>query len=293
MTQSNKIQLPVGTLRLACLAMAFAACGGGPVMSGVAVGKVGRGLSVHAHAVPPGSEVCSFREAIVAPTAGERPVSLSEACQKTVKSGLLWRHTLVVLAAYAERLEAIASGTAPETAGQLEAALIGPAPPESDNPSEQAARNAAAQLVSQMATVVPKGDLDKAVKDAAPQVSILCTGLAAYFEAQAKSLGDTQRDIDRKRTTKSDRRCGGLDNRTVCVSESVIDRLVYASVSSHIATLDNRYGEARDATATFCAAHRKLEEGAAAGPLSKDKYYTEILDAVKAARRAEKPADKK
>ncbi|MEI7894857.1 MAG: hypothetical protein WCI05_17300, partial [Myxococcales bacterium] len=72
-----------------------------------------------------------------------------------------------------------------------------------------------------------------------------------------------------------------------------IDRLVYASVSSHIATLDNRYGEARDATATFCAAHRKLEEGAAAGPLSKDKYYTEILDAVKAARRAEKPADKK
>src|SRR5262245_36514946 len=80
------------------LAAALSACGG-PVASGVAVGKVRHGLAVRAGTAPQGAEVCGLQEAIAG---SEKPVS--ETCAKAVKSDHLWRRSMIVLAAHADTL---------------------------------------------------------------------------------------------------------------------------------------------------------------------------------------------
>ena len=152
----------------------------------------------------------------------------------------------------------------------------------------EAAKNAATQLVNQMGAVEPKRDLKTTIKDAAPHVKVLCEGIGGYLDAQLKTLADVEKEIDKRRTTHADRRCGNLDNRTVCVAESGLDKMAYANLFGRVSVLQDSHVEARNELSEFCAAHRKLEEAAAAGNLSSDKTYGEIVDAVKKAPRAKR-----
>jgi hypothetical protein len=261
---------------------------GSTVTSGVAVGKVGHHLSAHSQSVPQGAQVCAIQEALAAPPPGGAPDKPSTACAKAQKSDRLWRRAIVVLAAYGESLETMGSGKDAENAGQLEAALTGVQGGDwvdVDDAGEKASRDAVTQLVTQMGANASKGDLAKTVGSAAPQVKTVCDGLAAYLEAQTKSLGDVQKEAEKKRASKTERRCGALDNRPLCVSETSIDRVVYASASGDLAMMETNHADARDAVASFCAAHRKLEEAAAGGRLSKNTTYGEIVEAVKASRK--------
>lgn len=283
----------VGGLALALL---MPACGGAAA-SGVAVGKVGRGLAGHAQAVPEGGEVCSVQEALAAPpSAVEKPTS--EACLKAQKSDQLWRRSMIVLAAYGDTLETLASDASTDTTGQLEAAQTGVNGVDwidvEDGP-EKAARTAVGQLVEQMRTNASEGDLEKAVQDAAPHVNVVCDGLVPYLDAQARGFSDLQKDAEKKRLSRSDRRCGSLDTRSICVSESTADHLVYANAMGNLAALERSHVEAREAVAGFCAAHKKLAAAAADGRLSDSETYTEVVDAVKSSRRAQDrgaPGDK-
>jgi hypothetical protein len=275
----------IGVLALALL---MPACGGA-VGSGAAVGKVGRGLSAHAQAVPQGAEVCAAKEALATPPgAAEKP--RSEACIKAQKSDELWRRSIIVLAAYGDMLETLASGESTDSAGQLEAAQTGVRGADwidvEDGP-EKAARTAVAQLVEQMSTSSSEGDLEKALKDAGPHVKTICDGLVPYLDAQARGLADIQAEAEKKRMSKSDRRCGSLDNRSICVSDSAADQVVYANAIGSLAALERSHADAHDAVAGFCAAHKKLEEAAADGRLSKSETYAGIVDAVKSSRRAQ------
>lgn len=278
----------VGGLALVLL---IPACGGA-VASGAAVGKVGRGLAAHAQAVPEGAEVCTAKEALATPPSGvEKPAS--EACLKAQKSDQLWRRSMIVLAAYGDMLETLASGEDADNAGQIEAAQTGVHGVDwidvEDGP-EKAARNAVAQLVEQMKTNASEGDLDKAVKGAGPHVRTLCDGLVPYLDAQARGFSDVQKDIEKKRLSRTDRRCGSLDSRSLCVSESTADQIVYAKARGNLAALERSHADARDAADGFCAAHKKLEAAAADGRLSKDETYAEVVDAVKSSRRAQESA---
>jgi hypothetical protein len=271
------------------LTLALPACGGGTVMSGVAVGKVGRGLSSHSHAVPQGAAICALQEAIAAQTGtAEKP--LAETCAKAWKSDRLWHRSMIALGAYAAKLEAISTGTKPENAGQIEAALTGVRDASwLEGDVDAAARDAVTQLVGQVAANTSKGDLDKAIKDAAPHVKTLCDGLGPYLDAQVRALVDIQKEVEKKRTTRADRRCATLDSRTICVSESVVDRMTYANTFSQFTGIESSHLEARDAVSTFCAAHRKAEEAAANGQFSKDQTYLDIVEAVKSANVAQSP----
>jgi hypothetical protein len=274
------------------LALGIPACASSTVQSGVAVGKVGHGLSAKAQTVPQGAEVCALGEALAATPPGTPEKPLTESCSKAMKSDELWRRSMVVLGAHADKLDALASGAKPETAGQLEAASTGIRGNDwiqVDDPQEQAARDAAAQLVSQMGTSAPKADLAKVVQDAAPQVKTLCEGLTAYLDKQVKAAADLQNEVEKKRAAHANHRCGMLDNRTICVSESFVDRIVYANVYGRAAGVTSGHLAARDAVAVFCAAHQKLEEAAAGGKLGKDETYAGIVEAVKAAPRSQPP----
>lgn len=264
---------------------------GGAVTSGVAVGKVGRGLSARTGSVPQGAQVCALQEAIAG---SEKPPS--EACSKAIKNDQLWRRVMQVLAAHGETLEALANGAKGDTAGRLEAAQTGITGNDwisVDGASEQASRDAAAKLVNQMSNG-SGGDLERALKDAAPEVKTMCDGLGAYLETQAKAFGDIQKEAEKKRASRSDRRCAAQDGRTVCVGESVIDRMLYANVFGQATLLESAHLEARENLAGFCAAHKKAEEAAADGRLGKDQTYTDIVEAVKSARKSQKePGDAK
>lgn len=268
-------------------ALLLAGCGG-PVMSGIAVGKAGHSLAAHTQATPQGASVCAMQEALAAQGPGaDKP---SEACARALRSDRLWRRAFVVLGAYGQTLEVLASGGSTDEAGQLEAALTGVRGPdwmEVDAP-EQPARDAVAQLAVQLAA--PKSDLTKTVKDAAPHVQTLCEGLSVYLETQAKGLGDLQREAERKRAARADRRCGSFEGKSVCVSESSFDRMVLAGMLGQTAMLESAHADARDAVAGFCAAHRELEKAAGEGNLSKDKTYVEVVEAVKKAPRSQAPA---
>jgi hypothetical protein len=281
---------PLGLGSLAWM-LTFSACANTAVMPGVAVGRIGQGLSTRAQTVPQAAEVCALEEALRAPTPGvEKP--LSEVCKQPMQSDRLWRRSLVVLAAHADKIEAVASGAKPETAGQLEAALTGVSGSdwtEAEGAQEQAARDAAAQLVSQMGTPMPKADLGKTVQDAAPQVKTLCQGLDAFFDAGVKSLANMRTEVEKKRATHANRRCAMVDNRTICVSESVVDRMAYAMALVRVESLQTSYLGARDDVAMFCAAHRKLEEVSASGQLGKDATYGQIVEAVRSVPRVEPP----
>jgi len=277
--------LPAGI----ALALLMPSCAGS-VNSGVAVASIGRGLSTHANAVPQGAEACALHEALSARTPGTAEKPLSEACAKAVNSDLLWRRAMVVLSAYSQKLEAVASGASPETSGQLEAALTGVRGADwidAEPGQEQAARDAVTKLVEQMAMKSEKADFDKTVKDAAPHVKTVCTGLGAYLDEQVKKFEEVGSELEKKRTARSDRRCATFDSRTICVSESVLDRVVYAISFGDLARQEANHLDARDNVAMFCAAHAKLESAAGSGTTSKDETYVTIVDAVKAVPRAE------
>ena len=94
-----------GFIALAGVALApvFLACGGSTVTSGVAVGKFGQGLSASAQTVPQGTAVCVLQDALT-PSASEKPAG--ETCEKAIKSDRLWRGSMSVLAAHADRIGA-------------------------------------------------------------------------------------------------------------------------------------------------------------------------------------------
>ena len=272
------------------LAVLAAGCGGSAVMSGVAVGKLGGALSGESLTAPRGAAVCAYQDALAAasPSGAEKPTS--ETCAKAVKSDLLWRRTMIVLGAYSAKLEAISSGASPETAGKLEGAIsrVNDANwAEADGAQETAARDAALQLATQLKTNTSKGDLGETIKEAAPHVNTICDGLGGYLDAQVKSVSDLQTDIDKKRTMHADRRCALLDGKNICVQESVLDRMTYASAFGDLGSIESTHLEARDTVSSFCAAHKKLEEAAASGNLSKDKTFQDIVDAVGAAAPAQ------
>ena len=272
-------------MSLSCLAVG---CGGGSMASGGAVGRLGSGLATHSRAVPQGAEVCAMQIAVSPPTPGAPEKPVSETCAKALNSDLLWRRSMIVLAAYAQKLESLASGEKPETAGQLEGTLTGVRGEnwiDAEPGTEQSAKDAAAKLVSQMMDKETKRDFATTVKDAAPHVRALCDGLKSYLDAQATKFADLEQDMEKKRAAKSDRRCASVDGKSICVSESVIDRVVYATTFSGLAMQTANHLEARDDVASFCAAHAKLEGGDA----SKAETYAAVVDAVKAVPRASPP----
>jgi hypothetical protein len=273
------------------LALALVPGCGSAIASGGAAAKVGRDLSTHAEGVPRGTALCMIQESLKPPTGAEKP--LSKACAKAARSDRLWQRALVVLGAHADYMAGVASNERTENAGRLEAALTGVSGTgwvETDDPSEQAAREAIAQLVNQMSQS-EKPDLESVVTNAAPQVKTLCEGLGAHLDALSRDIAAAEREIEKKRAGHADRRCAMLDKRPICVSESVVDRLVYADVLGDLASMQRGHLEARDALARFCAAHRKLEESAAAGNLKKSKTYLDVVDAVSAVQPAQPPTD--
>jgi len=299
MTQSPTFRIPFDFhwRTAACgvaLAVLLPACGGAAAV-GAATGKVGRDVAAHADSVPQGAELCALKDALATQAPGGGPDKpTSETCGKALKSDQLWQRSMIVLGAYADTLDSLASGGGEETTGPLEAALTGVRGSdwiEVEEGSDKAAREAVAQIVNQLATNTAKGDLSKAVKDAAPHVKTLCNGLRPYLETQAKGFADIQKEVEKKRTTRNDRRCGMLDTRSVCVSESVIDRVVYANSFGRLAALESNHTEASRAVSGFCGAHLKLEEAATNGSLSDAQTYRNIVEAVKVSRRAPAPAE--
>jgi hypothetical protein len=298
MNERTKIRANLSSFTPLMLAfgLALPACGGA-VQSGVALGKVAQTVENRAASAPQGAEVCGLRDALNAPPGSEKPAS--ETCGKAAKSDDLWRKTMMVIGAYGETLASLSAGGG-DNSGKIEAALTGVSGNDwatPDGPAEAAARDAATQLSNQLSTNAAGGDLGKAITNAAPHVKTICDGLVGYLETQAKSLGDIQKDTDKKRTQKQDRRCGSLDSRSICVGESVLDRMVYADVFAQASLLEHKHKEARDAVAGFCAAHKKLEAAAADGRLKSDETYQSVVDAVKSARQASpapetKPAKK-
>src|SRR5437899_3337290 len=85
---------------------------------------------------------------------------------------------------------------------------------------------------------VGKVGLEKALNDAAPHVKVVCDGLEAYLGAQAKGFEEVQKDIEKKRIARTERRCTMLDTRTVCVSDSGLDRVVYANAFGQLTALE-------------------------------------------------------
>jgi hypothetical protein len=272
------------------LLAAIPACGGAAA-TGKATAKTGHDVADRAQTVPQGAEVCALKDATATQTGVEKP--LNETCGKALKSDHLWQRSMIVLGAHADTLDALASGGDAKTTGPMEAALTGVQGSDwvdVEDGKEKAARDAVTEIVKQMRTNTADGNLEKAVKDAGPHVRTVCDGLVPYLEEQAKALADLQKDIEKKRIAKQDRRCGTLDNRSVCVSESVLDRAVYASSFGHLASLTAAHEEARQAAAGFCAAHKKLVEAAEKGELSSEKTYFDVVDAVKGARKADSQA---
>lgn len=298
MSQRDALRAPIlrapGALHLLraasglALLLAIPACGGAAA-TGAATGKIGRDVSARAQAVPQGAEVCAFKDALATQTgAPDKP--LADTCGKAQKSDRLWQRSMIVLGAYADTLDALASGADAETTGPMEAAMTGVQGldwVEVEDGKEKAAREAVSEIVKQMRTNTAEGKLDKAVKDAGPHVATVCDGLVPYLEAQAQALAEIQKDLEKKRTARQDRRCGTVDARNVCVSESVIDRGFYANAFGHLAMLESSHEEARQAVAGFCAAHRKLVEAAEKGELSSQKTYLDVVDAVRSARKQE------
>ncbi len=264
-------------------------CGSHAVASGSAVGKLGTGLSAHTQSVPRGAEACALRDALEAQTPGTPSKSPSEACQKALNSDQLWRRSMVVLSAYSARLDALASGASPEAAGQIDALLTGIRDDQwidAEPGKEQEARKAAADLVTQMMAGDKEANLEKTVTAAAPHVKKLCEGIKSYLDEQAKSFAELQKQIQEKREARSDRRCATFDSRTICVSHSMIDRIVYATTFGDLAVQESEHLAARDDVASFCAAHAKLESAASSGDTGKDETYLGIVEAVKAVPRA-------
>ncbi len=266
------------------LALVVTACGAS-VKSGAGVGAVGRGLALHASAAPQGAQTCLWQDSL-----GPQPVglekSMGDSCSKALKRDALWRRAILVMSLYGERIESVAQGGDVETSGKLEAAMTGIGAADWSDADDQAARDAVTTLVNQMSAASDSHtDLSKIVQDAAPPVKSLCDGLASYLDTQAQNLDTIRKDVDKKRMSRAIRRCGMLEKQTVCVADSVVNRMVYADVFGQVVALENSTLEARDSAARFCAAHEKLAAAAANGQLSKKQTYSDIVEAVKAVPR--------
>lgn len=270
----------------ALLSVASIGCGGA-VTSGVAVGHAGGRLAAHAQQAPQGAELCALQDAVAAPPAPgtEKPVTTT--CNKAFKSDRLWRRAMLVLGAYGESLATVSTTKSADGSGKLAAASTGVDGPTwtEVEASDTAARDAVAALVEQMNAGAAKGDPVKVVTDAAPHVTTICDGLAAYLETQARGFGDVAKEIEKKRAARTERRCGAVDTRTICVSETTIDRVTYADTFNHVIALENGHVDAFNAVGGFCAAHKKLEEAAKAGKMSKESTFADTVAAVRASKR--------
>jgi hypothetical protein len=276
------------SMLVSLLVVSSTACGGS-VASGVALGKIGRGLGDHASSAPQGGSLCLVQDALGAP-GPEKP--MSEACSKALKSDRLWRRAMLALAAYGDTLETVAAGDASDTTGQIEAAgtgVNGADFMEVDS-ADTAARDAVVSLVAHFRDTAKNDDLAALIQGAAPHVKTLCNGLEPYLDGQARGWGDAQRETEKKRLAKVERRCGSIDGKSLCVSDSAGDRVVYATTMGDMAMLEHNAVEARVAVAGFCSAHLKLEGAAQAGTLDKDGTVADVVDALKNARASTAPA---
>ncbi len=268
--------------------LVLAGCGGA-VGSGVAVGKVGQQLSSHAHAGPQGSEVCALKDALAPKQGAEKDKPIEEKCDKELKADRVWNGSIHALSAYGDTLMAVSFGAGSEVVGQIESASAG-APPDAadaaDGP-EKAARDGAAALLDMLAKKEKKDDLGELVTRAGPHVKAICDGLPGYLDAQATGITDALKEAEKKRASPADRRCAAVEgSKPICVGDSPVDRVVYASTYGRLTKLKEAHTRARDGVAGFCAAHVKLEEAAKNGTLKDDETVTAIAEAVKSARGA-------
>jgi hypothetical protein len=292
MTHSDSSRIRCATILskgLACVLLTtiLSACGASVVRSGAGVGAVGRGLALHAADAPQAAQTCLWQDSLGPQPAGAEK-SMLDTCSKAFKSDALWRRAILVLSLYGARLESVASGADIETSGKLEASLSGVTGAGWSDADDQAARDAVTTLVNQMgATTDSHTDLSKLVQDAAPPVKTLCDGIGGYLDTQSQNLVTIRKDIDKKRMSKAIRRCGMLEKQTICVADTVVDRMVYADVFGQTITLESKTLEARDQIGRFCVAHERLASAAGNGQLSKKQTYFDIVDAVKVVPRAE------
>jgi hypothetical protein len=259
-------------------ALGLVICGcGGAVASGVAVGKVGGSLLGYVGEVPRAGEACALDAALAPPPAPgtpEKPVT--EACQKELEADERGRRALMVLWAYGDMLETAASGAGGKHTGQLEAAMTG----------EGAGDEDAAALAKTMAAAGEKDDLAQTIKDAGPHVEKLCSGLDAQLEGVAKRVATATAEVEKRRASRTDRRCGTIDTKSVCVAESAVDRVTYAHVLAQLVALEAQHLDARDAVAAFCAAHDKLVAAVESGELESDDTHAAVISAVKSSRKS-------
>ena len=285
---SNRSRNGLGGRRLAGAMSAAAllcACGGGAAVPAGAVGKVGGELPAHARLVPQGAELCALKEAGTM-TSGKAVTSVSEPCKKASNSDRVWRGSLGVLGAYGRHLSALAAGDPPEISGPLHASLTGVRGPNwvtAEDGAEKEARTAAAELVDQMAKSTSDSGLEPTIKAAGPRVDKLCSGLQAFLDTQIQEVDALSKDIPTKETAPGTKRCAMLDNRPLCMADSVVDHMVYANELGRMEALDAGYRDTRSAVGAFCAAHAKLAQAAAAGNLSSKQTLTDVLEAVRRA----------
>jgi hypothetical protein len=121
------------------------------------------------------------------------------------------------------------------------------------------------------------------VTTAAPRVKSICDGLERYLEQQSERLTKLRAEVPEKEAAPSARRCAMLDNRPLCLADSVVDHIVYANQLGQLAALESNHRSAHDTVAAFCAAHVELEKAAANGTLSDDATAKQIVEAVKRA----------
>ncbi len=279
----NKIKIGLG---LSCT-LAALGCGGAN-QSGVALGKVGQHLGAQAESSPQGGGLCLVQEALAAQAGGpEKP--MSDACAKALKRDRMWRRAMLAVSAYGDTLTEVASGDADDNTGRAQAATTGINGNEwiEVDSADSAAREATASLVAHFRDTAKKDDLGALIQGAAPHVKTICNGLLPYLESQASGFADAQRETEKKRMAKIERRCGAIDNKTVCVNDSATDRVVYATTLSQLSLLESNASEARAAAAGFCAAHGKLEEAAGSGKLKSDDTLNAVVDAIQGARTVE------
>jgi hypothetical protein len=270
-----------------CAGLALA-CGAQTVQSGASVGEIGRGLALNAQTVPQGTQICLWQESLgPQPVPGtEKPVN--ETCGSALKSDLLWRRAVLVLSLYGEHVSNVAAGADAESSGRLEAARSGITTEDWSDVNDQGVRDAVTSIVSQMSPAAgTKSDLSKIVQDASGPVKTVCDGLISYLDGQSQSLAAIQKDIDKRRTNRTIRRCGMLEKQTVCVADSVVDRLAYSDSIGQVFALQNSTLEGRDSIARFCAAHQKLAAAAAGGQITKKQTNADIVESVKSVPRAQ------
>jgi hypothetical protein len=270
------------------LSVVVSACGGSVVRAGSGVGGLGSALSQQIDASAHSAEVCLLQDSLSPQNSGPEK-SMTENCSKAQKNDLLYRRALQTLSLYGQRLSFAANGEEAETAGKLEAAAAGISGTDWSDADDQSTRDAVNALVNQMSTKSEgsKIDLNKVVQDAAPNVSTLCSNLNTHLDAQIKDLSAIRKDVDKKSQTRSIRRCGAYEGKTICVADTVVDRMVYAEVIARTAVLEDSSYDAKDGLSRFCTAHEKLAEFAKKDELGKKETYAAIVDAVKAVPRVQ------